>query len=175
MPVSVVVDDSGALTLLYALRYDAASNACPVPGQACLKLRTATEAPGNDGVTFAGDLGNRIVVGFGPSDQVGPPSLLRAERGWVVLLQGPGGCLHVLTASSLHATYGDAGCVAGQGPASPSGLWDARLREYRLYGIADGRVVRAVTGPLRNVAPARFRPLVVPGRPSFARVASYLP
>lgn len=174
VPVSAVVDDAGALVLLYALRYEPSTNACPVPGQACVKLRTATES-GGDGTAFTGDAGNRVVVGFAPGDTVGPPALLRADKGWAVLLQGPGGCLHVLTASSPHAQYRDAGCIADQGPASPSGLWDARLREYRLYGIAGGRVVRAVTGPLRNVAPARFRPLAVPARPSFVRVAPYVP
>jgi hypothetical protein len=169
------VDDAGAITLLYALRYDPTSNACPVPGQACLKLRTATEAPGHDGVTFSGDLGNRIVIGFDPAGSIGPPALMRTEKGWAALLQGPSGCLHLLTSPSPRGTYFDAGCIADQGPVSPSGLWDGRLREYRLYGLANGRVVRAVTGPLKGVTPARFRPLAVPGQPSFVRVTPYLP
>jgi len=175
VPVSAAVDDNGALVLLYGLRYEPDSKACPVAGQACLKLRTATETSARDGVTFTGDLGNRIVIGFDPADTVGPPALMRAEKGWVVLLQGPGGCLHVLTTSWPHGAYHDAGCILDQGPAGPSGLWDARLGEYRLYGVADGRVVRAVTGSLKSVAPARFRPLALPGRPSFVRVAPYAP
>jgi hypothetical protein len=169
---SLAVDDAGALVLLYALRFEPGTNACPAQGQACLKLRTATEAPGSDGTLFGGDPGNRIVLGFDPADSIGPPALLRAQQGWAALLQGPGGCLHLLTAPDPHRAYRNGGCVATPGPASPSGLWDARLREYRLYGLAGGRVVRAVAPRLTRLAPARFRPLAVPGTPAAVRVVA---
>ena len=172
---SLAVDDARSLVLLYALRYEPGTNACPVPGQACIKLRSATEAAGSDGTTFAGDPGNRIVVGFDPADSIGPPALLRADKGWAVVMQGPSECLHVLTATDPHGAYRNAGCIADGGPAGPSGLWDPRLREYRLYGVAGGRVVRAVTARLRPLAPARFRPLSLPGRPSAARVVANAP
>jgi hypothetical protein len=172
---SLAVDDARSLVLLYALRYEPGTNACPVSGQACVKLRTATEIAGTDGTGFTGDPGNRIVVSFDPTDSIGPPALLRADKGWAVLMQGPRGCLHVLTATDPHAAYRNAGCIADVGPAGPSGLWDARLREYRLYGVAGGRVVRAVTARLRPVAPARFRPLSLPERPSAARVVANAP
>lgn len=173
---SVVEDDGGALVLLYALRYEPTTNACPVPGQACLKLRTATEVAGSGGTSFAGDPGNRILLSFSPADTVGPPFLLRAGKGWAVLLQGPGGCLHELTAADPHKAYRDAGCVSVQGPTSPSGLWDGRLREFRVYGVTAGAVVRAAGGDLRRLGPSRFRPLAAAGgRVTFARVAADTP
>jgi hypothetical protein len=172
---SAAVDDRGGIVLLYAIRLEPATNACPLPGQACVKLRTASEVTGSDGTEFAGDAGNRIVLSFPPAGAVGPPALLRADRGWAILAQGPGACLHALAASDPHAAYRSAGCVTTASPASPSGLWDARLREYRLYGAAGGKVVRAVTARLARVAPARFRPLALDARPSAARVAANLP
>jgi hypothetical protein len=173
---SVAVDDAGTIVLLYALRFEPGTSACPIPGQACVKLRSATETPGSGGTAFSGDAGNRVVLGFDPADTIGPPALSRAERGWAVLLQGPAGCLHVLTAPDPHKAYRNGGCISTPGPASPSGLWDARLREYRLYGLSDGRVVRAVTGRLSRVAPARFRPLTaLAARPSAVRVAPNVP
>jgi hypothetical protein len=188
---SVAVDDAGLLVLLYALRFEPATNACPLvgrsaagqsptarkggAGQACVKLRTATEVAGSNGTAFTGDPGNRIVLNLDPADAVGPPALFRADKGWAVVLPGPTGCLRVLTAANPHGSYGNLGCIADGGPASPSGLWDARLREYRLYGVTDGRVVRAVTARLRRLAPGRFRPLVLPVRPSAARVAANAP
>jgi hypothetical protein len=172
---SAAVDDAGALVLLYALRYEPATNACPVPGQACVKLRTATEVPGSDGTAFTGDPGNRIVLGFDPTAASGPPALLRAATGWAALLQGPGGCLQALTAPDPHKTYRNAGCIAASGPAWPSGLWDARLGEYRLYGVAGGQVVRAVVGRLVRIPPARFRPLAAVGTASAVRVAANAP
>jgi hypothetical protein len=173
--LSLAVDDAGALVLLYALRYEPGTNACPLPGQACIKLRTATEATGSDGTAFTGDPGNRIVVSFAPTDTIGPPALLRADKGWAVVLQGPAGCLRTLTAAKPNGPYANAGCISDSGPASPSGLWDSRLREYRLYGIAGGRLVRAVTARLRSLAPERFRPLAVPARPTTVRVAANAP
>jgi hypothetical protein len=170
---SLAVDDAGALVLLYALRFEPGTNACPVPGQACVKLRTATEAPGSAGTLFGGDPGNRIVLGLDPAGAIGPPALFRAQQGWAALLQGPGGCLHVVAAPDPHRAYRNGGCAATAGPASPSGLWDARLREYRLYGLADGRVVRAVTARLTRIAPARFRPLAIPGAPTALRVVAF--
>jgi hypothetical protein len=172
---SLAVDDAGSLVLLYTLRYEPETNACPVAGQACVKLRTATEVAGSDGSAFAGDPGNRIVLGFDPADAAGPPALLRADKGWAVLLQGPTGCLRALTAASPHGPYRNAGCIVDAGPASPSGLWDVRLREYRLYGLAGGHVVRAVSARLKPLAPARFRPISLPGRPSAVRVAANAP
>ncbi len=187
---SLAVDDAGSLLLLYALRYEPGTNACPLAGrsaagqspaarrgagQACVKLRTATEVAGSDGTAFTGDPGNRIVVSFDPADSIGPPSLLRADKSWAVLMQGPSGCLHALTATDPHGAYRNAGCISDGGPAVPSGLWDARLRVYRLYGVAGGRVVRAATARLRRLAPARFRPLSLPGRPSAARIVANAP
>jgi len=172
---SLAVDDAGSLLLLYALRYEPGTNACPLTGQACVKLRTATEVAGSDGTAFTGDPGNRIVVSFDPADSIGPPSLLRADKSWAVLMQGPSGCLHALTATDPHGAYRNAGCISEGGPAVPSGLWDARLRVYRLYGVAGGRVVRAATARLRRLAPARFRPLSLPGRPSAARIVANAP
>jgi hypothetical protein len=189
---SFAVDDAGALVLLYSLRLEPETNACPLVGRsaagrsptarkfadgtACVKLRTATEAPGSDGSAFTGDPGNRIVLTFDASDTIGPPALLRADKGWAALLQGPAGCLHALTAPDPHRAYRNGGCISAAGPAGPSGLWDARLREYRLYGVAAGRVVRAVTARLARVATARFRPLAaLAGRPSAARIAANAP
>jgi hypothetical protein len=173
---SFAVDDAGALVLLYSFRFEPETNACPVPGQACMKIRTATETPGSNGTVFTGDPGNRVVLPFDATDAIGPPALLRAEKGWAAVLQGPGGCLHVLTAPDPHKAYRNGGCSAAAGPAGPSGLWDARLREYRLYGVVGGRVVRAVTARIARVAPARFRALsALPGRPSAARIAPYAP
>ncbi len=171
----MAIDDAGALVLLYALRFEPQTNSCPVLGQACVKLRTATEVAGSDGTSFTGDPGNRIVLSPAPGDAIGPPALLGADKGWAALLQGPGACLHVLTATDPHGSYRNAGCATAQGPASPSGLWDPRLREYRLYGVAGGRVVRAVSGKLARLDPARFRPLALPGRPTVARVAADAP
>lgn len=188
---SFAVDDAGAIALLYSLRFEPETNACPLtsrstagrsPGvrkvaeaQTCVKLRTATEVAGSDGGAFTGDPGNRIVLTFDPADAVGPPALLRADKSWAALLQGPGGCLHALAVPDPHRAYRNGGCISADGPADPSGLWDARLREYRLYGVADGRVVRGVTGRLARVAPARFRPLAALGQPSFARIAANAP
>jgi hypothetical protein len=172
---SVAVDDAGAFVLLYALRFEPGTSACPVAGQACVKLRTASEVPGSDGGAFTGDAGNRIVLSFATTDSIGPPDLLRDDRGWNVLLQGPGGCLHVLTARDPHGAYRNAGCASADGPSGPSGLWDPRLHVYRVYGIAGGRVVRAVSARLDRLAPARFRPLTLAGRPTAARVAANAP
>jgi hypothetical protein len=172
---SVAVDDAGALVLLYAIRLEPATNACPVAGQTCLKVRTATEVSGSDGLVFAGDEGNRIVLSFAPSDAIGAPALLRAEKGWAVLAQGPAGCLHLLTTTDPRRAYRNAGCISSTGPATPSGLWDARLRQYRLYGASSGNVVRAITGRLVRLPPERFRPVAVPARPTAVRVAANAP
>jgi hypothetical protein len=165
------VDENGAIVLLYALRYEPATNACPVQGQACVKLRTATEVSGSDGSSFDGDPGNRVVIGFAPSQTVGPPSLFRTATGWAALLRGPGGCLHLVTGRDVRGHYKD-GCVAKISPGTPSALWGPVVREYRLYGVAAGRVVRMVSRRLGTVVTRRFRPLDVAGRPSFARVAA---
>jgi hypothetical protein len=168
------VDEAGAIALLYGLRFEPATNACPVPGQACVKLRTATEVPGTDGTAFAGDPGNRVVISFSPAETLGPPALFRTETGWAALLRGPAGCLHLVTGRDLRGHYKD-GCVAAQSPASPSALWGPVVREYRLYGVVGGRVVRMISRRLGTVVTRRFRPLDVAGRPSFARVAANTP
>src|SRR5581483_10809449 len=98
---SAAVDENGAIVLLYALRYEPSTNACPVAGQACVKLRTATEVAGSDGTAFTGDPGNRVVIPFPPSDSLDPPALLKGESGWAALLRGPGGCLHLAAAREL--------------------------------------------------------------------------
>jgi hypothetical protein len=172
---AAVVDDDRAIVLLYAVRLEPGTNACPVAGQACVKLRTATEVAGSGGLSFKGDPGNRIVLSFTQTDTVGPPFLLRADKGWAVLAQGPAGCLHVLTATDPHGSYRNAGCSSDAGPATPSGVWDTRLREYRLYGVTGGKVVRATAGRLVRLAAARFRPLALPGRPSAVRVVANVP
>jgi hypothetical protein len=164
------VDEEGAIVLLYALRFEPATNACPAQGQACVKLRTATEVSGSDGSSFDGDPGNRVVIGLAPAQTVGPPSLLRTATGWAALLRGPNGCLHLVTGRDVRGHYKD-GCVANLSPATPSALWGPVVREYRLYGVTGGRVVRMVSRRLGAVVTKRFRPLDVAGRPSFARVA----
>lgn len=169
--LSVAVDDDGAVVLLYGLRFEPDTNACPGAGRSCLKLRTATEQPGSDGTAFTGDPGNRIVLRADPAEPAGSPALLRADRGWAALLADAGGCLRALRATSPHGAYRNAGCLLDESPSSPSGLWDARLGEYRLYGVSpDGQIVRAVTPRLRRFAPARLRPLTLPVRPSVVRV-----
>jgi hypothetical protein len=171
---SVAVDDAGALVLLYGLRFEPATNACPAAGQACIKLRTATEVSGSDGTTFAGDPGNRAVLSLAPAETIGPPALLHTERGWAALLRGPAGCLHLVTGRDLRGHYED-GCVADQAPATPSALWGPVVHEYRLYGVAGGRVVRMISRRLGTVVTRQFRPLDVAGRPTFARVAANAP
>jgi hypothetical protein len=168
---SFAVDENGALVLLYSLRFEPATNACPVTGQACVKLRTATEVSGSDGTAFAGDPGNRVVISVAPAATLGPPALFRTATGWAALLRGPAGCLHLLTGRDLRGKYED-GCVARLSPGSPSALWGPLVREYRLYGVVGGRVVRMVSRRLGTVVTRRFRPLDVAGRPAFARVAA---
>jgi hypothetical protein len=168
------VDENGAIVLLYALRYEPSTNACPAVGQACVKLRTATEVSGSDGAAFDGDPGNRVVIGFPPSDALDPPALLKAESGWSALLRGPGGCLHLVTARELHGHYNDS-CYSKDAPATPSAVWRPALRAYAVYGVSDNRVVRTISRRLATVVPARFRPLDVAGRPSFARAAPSSP
>jgi hypothetical protein len=172
---TAAVDDRGGIVLLYAIRLEPGTNACPVQGKACVKLRTASELAGSDGTAFTGDPGNRIVLSFPSADAIGPPALLRADKRWAILAQGPAACLRAFTATTPHAAYRDTGCASAAGLLSPSGLWDPRLREYRLYGVAGGQVVRAVTARLAQVASARFRPLALDARPSAVRVAANRP
>jgi hypothetical protein len=89
-------------------------------------------------------------------------------------MRGPAGCLHLVTGRDLRGKYTD-GCVANLSPGSPSALWSPAVREYRLYGVAGGRVVRMISRRLGSVVTRRFRPLDVAGRPSFARVAANAP
>jgi hypothetical protein len=168
------VDEAGALVLLYGLRFEPATNACPAAGRACVKIRTATEVSGSDGTAFAGDPGNRVVIGLAAAETIGPPALLRTSTGWAALLRGPAGCLHLLTGRDLRGHWSE-GCVAEQSPGSPSALWSPVVHEYRLYGVAAGRVVRMVSRRIGAVVTARFRPLDVGGRPSFARVVENSP
>jgi hypothetical protein len=168
---SFAVDENGALVLLYGLRFEPATNACPVAGRACVKLRTATEVSGSDGTAFDGDPGNRVVISLVPAETLGPPALLRTLTGWAALLRGPAGCLHLVTGRDLRGHYTD-GCVADLAPATPSALWSPVVREYRLYGVVGGRVMRMVSRRLGVVVTKRFRPLDVAGRPSFARIAA---
>ncbi len=172
---AVAVDDAGAIVILYPVRLEPETNACPVAGQACVKLRTATEVAGSDGLDFTGDAGNRIVLSFPAADAIEAPSLFRSQKGWSALARGPDGCLHLLTAADPHRAYRNGGCISDSGPETPSAVWDARLREYRLYGVVDGKVVRAVAGRLSNVASSRFRPLAIPVQPSVVRVVPNAP
>src|SRR5438067_885550 len=75
---SAVADRNGAPTLVYALRFEPGSNACPVPGQACLKLRSATEVPRSGGAAFGGDAGNRLVLSLPASDTAVAPAIFAA-------------------------------------------------------------------------------------------------
>jgi hypothetical protein len=168
---SAAVDENGAIVLLYALRYEPSTNACPVVGQACVKLRTATEVSGSDGASFTGDLGNRVVVGFPPADTLDPPALLRTETGWAALFSGPNGCLDVATSRNLRGHF-TARCFAPNSPVTPSAVWRPALRAYAVYGVSGNRLVRTLSRRLATVVPERFRPLDVAGRPSFARAAS---
>src|SRR5262249_2190447 len=86
---SVVRDDSGTLVALYALRLEPGTNACPVPAQSCLKLRTATEVAGSDGSRFTGDPGNRRAISFDPADDAGSPSAYRQAKRYAVLVARP--------------------------------------------------------------------------------------
>ena len=165
---SAAVDDNGAIVLLYALRYEPSTNACPATGQACVKLRTATESAGSDGTTFTGDPGNRATISFLPADSVGSPALLRAESGWAALFSGPHGCLHLVTGRDVRRHYADK-CFAASSPVTPSAVWRPSLRAYAVFGVSDNRIVRTVSRRLTTIVPARFRPLDVAGRPSFAR------
>jgi hypothetical protein len=171
---SFAVDENGALVLLYGLRFEPATNACPASGKSCVKVRTATEVTGSDGTAFTGDPGNRVVISVVPAATLGPPALFRTATGWAALLRGPAACLHLLTGRDLRGKYTDR-CVAEQAPATPSALWGPVVREYRLYGVVGGRVVRMVSRRLGTVVTRRFRPLDVAGRPSFARVAANAP
>ena len=171
---SFAVDENGALVLLYGLRFEPATNACPASGKSCVKVRTATEVTGSDGTAFTGDPGNRVVISVAPAATLGPPALFRTATGWAALLRGPAACLHLLTGRDLRGKYTDR-CVAEQAPATPSALWGPVVREYRLYGVVGGRVVRMVSRRLGTVVTRRFRPLDVAGRPSFARVAANAP
>jgi hypothetical protein len=166
---SAAVDENGAIVLLYALRYEPSTNACPKVGQACVKLRTATEVAGSDGTSFTGDPGNRVVISFPPADTIDPPALLRAERGWAALFSGPNGCLHLATGKSVRGHYTDK-CYAPNSPATPSAVWRPTLRAYAVFGVSGQRIVRTVSRRLSTTVPERFRPLDVAGRPSFARV-----
>jgi len=168
---SFAVDENGALVVLYGLRFEPATNACPASGVSCVKLRTATEVAGSDGAAFTGDPGNRVVISVAPAATLGPPALFRTATGWAAFLRGPAGCLHLVTGRDLRGKYKD-GCVANLSPGSPSALWSPVVREYRLYGVANGRVVRMISRRLGAVVTKRFRPLDVAGRPSFARVAA---
>jgi hypothetical protein len=170
---SALVDPHGALTLVYAIRLEPSTNACPVSGQACVKLRSATELAGSDGTSFAGDPGNRLVVPFDPGDSVGAPSVFAGRKGYVVLVSGPGGCVRAATAADVHGKYSALGGCLAQGVVSPSGYWNARLGEYWLYGESGGRLVRAVTTKLTSAL--RFRALPAPAaarQPRFAPNAS---
>lgn len=166
---SAAVDENGAIVLLYALRYEPSTNACPKAGQACVKLRTATEVAGADGTSFTGDPGNRVVISFPPADTIDPPALLRAETGWAALFSGPNGCLHLATGRSVRGHYTDK-CYAANSPATPSAVWRPTLRAYAVFGVSGQRIVRTVSRRLSTTVPERFRPLDVAGRPSFARV-----
>jgi hypothetical protein len=165
---SFALDRAGALVALYAVRFEPESNACPVAGQACVKLRTATEVAGSDGAAFTGDPSNRAVLSFDPKDVLTPPVLVRDPSGWLAVFGGPGGCLHVLAATDPHGTFRPApglpgGCAVTEGPDAPTAVWAQHLREYWLYGVSGGRVVRAATRRLMRLTPARFRPLPVAG------------
>lgn len=170
---SIAVDEAGRLTVLYTLRFEPETNACPVPGQACVKIRTATETAGTDGALFSGDTGNRAVVSFPPDQDVRDPTAFATARGYLISISGPGPCLRLLTAADLHKSYRSAprlpgGCIADEGLlASPSGAYRPFLKEHWLYAVSEGRVVRASTRTLAKQLPARrFRPLRLPGAPS---------
>ncbi len=144
--IDVLLEPSGGLVLLYAVPSETGG----------LAVRTATEQAGSDGTVFVTDPGDRAIL----DTAVGPVSVLRGRSGWVGL-GADGECLRTLAAGNLRGTYRDTGCLTTPSPVStPTGWWNARLREYWLYGVADGVVRRAtatkVIVPLRA---SRFRPL----------------
>jgi hypothetical protein len=170
---SVALDDAGRLTALFALRFEAETNACPVSGQACVKVRTATEAAGTDGALFTGDSGNRAVLSFASGDDVREPAGFATAKGYLVALSGPGQCLRLLKASDLHGSYRAmpklaGSCLADQvSLGTPTGAYRPFLKAHWLYGVSEGRVVRASTRTLTRELPGRrFRPVRLPGSPS---------
>jgi hypothetical protein len=170
---SVAVDETGQLTPLFALRFAPETNACPAVGQACVKVRTATEAPGTDGALFTGDSGNRAVVNFTSGDTVRDPAAFATAKGYLVALSGPGQCFRLLRAADLHASYRPMPKLTGSclgdevSVATPTGVYRPLLKSHWLYGVSEGRVVRASTRTLTKHLPARrFRPVRLPGSPS---------
>lgn len=168
---SIARDASGILTMLYALRFEPETNACPVAGEACVKVRTATEEPGSDGALFTGDPRNRAVIGFAPGDDVRDPAAFATTRGHLVVLSGPRACLRLLTAGDLHGPYRavrglPGGCIGDEMQvAAPSGAYRPLLEEHWLYAVVGGSVVRATTRTLAKQLPARrFRPVGLPAR-----------
>ena len=142
----VLLEPSGGLVLVYAVPLETGG----------LAVRTATEQAGSDGTVFVTDPGDRAEF----DAAVGPLSIMRGRSGWIGLVTD-GECLRTLTAGNLRGTYRDAGCVTTPSPvSSPSGWWNARLKEYWLYGVADS-IVRRATAPKVNtpLRVSRFRPL----------------
>ncbi len=142
----VLLEPSGGLVLVYAVPSETGG----------LAVRTATEQAGSDGTVFVTDPGDRAVLDTG----VGPVSVLRGRSGWVGLA-ADGECLRTLAAGNLRGAYRDTGCLTTPSPvSSPTGWWNARLKEYWLYGVADGVVRRATaTKVIVPLKASRFRPL----------------
>ena len=143
----VVVDPSGALVVVYT---------APSADGSVLAVRTATEVPGSDGLSFTADAADRTVL----AADTGAPSVLLGRSGWVVLV-ADGTCLRALAAGNVHGGYRDTGCLTTPPPvSSPSGYWNARLHEYWLYGVDQGALRRAVAPKVNApIVPKRFRPL----------------
>ncbi len=132
---------------------------------------------GSDGGQFSGDLGNRRSISFPPDETAADPSVFATDKGFVVLLAGPGRCLKAFAATDLHGAYKAApglpsSCLtdpADDTIATPSGAYRPALRENWIYLVRDGTILRAITPKLTaRVAATRFRPVKGFGDPPVA-------
>ncbi len=175
---TLAVDANGMLVLVYVLRLEPGAAGCPATQlNACLRIRTATEVAGTDGAELTGDTGNRRSIAFAPADSAGGPSVLANDKGYVILLAGPGRCVKAFTTTDLHSAYRAGPGLAGScltDPAdstivTPSGAYRPALKESWIYLVRDGTLVRAVASRLTARVPAaRFRPLKGFGDPPVA-------
>jgi hypothetical protein len=175
---SVAADANGALVIVYALRFEPGATGCPATQpNACLRIRTATEVAGSDGGEFAGDAGNRRSISFNPAELAGGPGVFASDKGYVILLAGPGRCLKAFTAADLHGAYRagaglPASCLTDPADLSivtPSGAYRPVLKESWVYLVRDGTIVRAIASKLTKRLPGtRFRAVKGFGDPPVA-------
>jgi hypothetical protein len=163
---SLTRDAAGALVVVLALRFEPNGTTCKQTLKACLRLRTVTEVAGTDGDSYTTDSRDRAAFTFDTADAVIDPTVFAGDKGIVLFLSGPGSCLRTLVATDVHAQYRGGpglpgGCLAvDPALATPSGAYRKLLAENWVYGVDDGKVLRAVTRKLGSrVGPGRFRPL----------------